>query len=75
MAENKLNTAKEVEMLQKEVVETLVEETNDDLTNDQRLDCIYDDKPLGFEEDPLESTTKMKVQDPLEEVDLGDASV
>jgi len=75
VAENKLNTAKEAEILQKEVVETLIEDTNDDLTDDQRLDCIYDDEPLGFEEDPLGSTTKIKAQDPLEEVDLGDAYV
>jgi hypothetical protein len=39
------------------------------------LDCIYDDEPLGFEEDPMGSTIKMKAQDPLEEVDLGDGSV
>jgi len=30
---------------------------------------------LGFEEDPLGSTTKMRAQDPLEGVDLGDGSV
>jgi len=58
VAENKLNTAKEAEILQEEVVETLVEDTNDDLIDVQRLDCIYDDEPLGFEEDPLGSTTK-----------------
>ena len=75
VAENKLNTAQEAEILQKEVVETLIEDTNDDLTDDQRLNCIYDDEPLGFEEDSFGSTTKMKAQDPLEEVDLGDASV
>ena len=75
VAENKLNTAQEAEILQKEVVETLVEDTNDDLTDNQRLDYIYDDEPLGFEEDPLGSNTKMQAQDPLEEVDLGDASV
>jgi len=60
MAENKLNTAKEAKILQKEVVETLIEDNNDDLTDDQRLDCIYDGEPLGFEEDPLGSTSKMK---------------
>jgi len=74
VSENKLNTAKEAEILQKEVVESLVEDTNDDLIDDQRLDCIYDEEPLGFEEDPLGSTTKMKAQDLLEEVNLGDGS-
>ncbi|XP_057451900.1 uncharacterized protein LOC130743686 [Lotus japonicus] len=40
---------------------------------DSRLDCIYDDGPLGFEK-PLVDATKMEAQDPLEEVDLGDGS-
>lgn len=75
VAENKWNTAKKAEILQKEVDETLVEDTNDDLVDDQMLDYIYDDEPLGFEEDPLGSTTKMRAQDPLEEVNLGDGSV
>jgi len=30
---------------------------------------------LGFEKDPKGSTEKMKDQDPLEEVDLGDGSI
>jgi len=37
-----------------------MEDTNDDLVDDQKLDCIYDDEPLGFEEDPLGSATKMR---------------
>jgi len=57
-----------------EVTKTVVEDTSD-LVGDQKLDCIYDDEPLGFEEDPLGSTTKMRAQDPLEEVDSGDGSV
>jgi len=52
-----------------------IEERDDDFVEDQKLDCIYDDEPLGFEEDPMGSTTKMKAQDPLEEVDIGDGSV
>lgn len=36
----------------------------------QRLDCIYDDEPLGFEKDLVALGTKMQPQDPLEEVDL-----
>ena len=66
MAENKINTAKEAEVQQKEVIETLVEDTIDDLVDDQKLDCIYHDEPLGFEENPLGSTTKMRAQNPLE---------
>jgi uncharacterized protein (DUF2461 family) len=72
VAETQLHTAKEAELLQKEVIETTVEDATDDLINDQKLDCIYDDEPLGFEEDPMGSTIKMKARDPLEEVDLGD---
>jgi hypothetical protein len=75
VAENKFNTAKEAEVLQKEVIETMVEDTTDDLIKDQKLDCIYDDGPLGFEEDLMCSTTKMRAQDPLEEVDLGDCAI
>jgi len=63
------------EVLQKEVIETLAEDTIDDLVDDLKLDCIYDDEPLGFEEGPMGSTTKMRAHDPLEEVDLGDGTV
>ena len=41
----------------------------------ERLDCIYDDKPLGFEKDPMGPMQKIQAQDPLEEVDLGDGSI
>lgn len=37
-----------------------------------RLNCIYDDEPLGFEKDPITLTKRMQAQDPLEEIDLGD---
>jgi len=75
VAENRFNAAKEAEVLQKEVIGTLAEDIIDDLVDDQKLDCIYDDEPLGFEEDPMGSTTKMRAQDSLEEVDLGDGTV
>lgn len=42
----------------------------DTTSKSHRLDCIYDDKPLGFEKDPLTSTKRTKAQDPLEEIDL-----
>src|ERR1044072_4766820 len=45
------------------------------ISTSQRLDCIYDDEPLGFERDPHISTKRMQAQDPLEEVDLGDGEV
>ncbi|XP_045798024.1 uncharacterized protein LOC123892265 [Trifolium pratense] len=41
----------------------------------QRLDCIYDDEPLGFEKDPHSSIQRMQAQDPLQEVDIGDGSI
>jgi len=75
VAENRFNAAKEAEVLEKEVIETLAEDIIDDLVDDQKLDFIYDDEPLGFEEDHMGSTTKMRAQDPLEEVDLGDDTV
>lgn len=36
-----------------------------DEEQDQRLDAIYDDEPLGFEKDPLATNIKMMAQDPL----------
>lgn len=44
-------------------------------TLDQRLNCIYDDEPLGFKKDPVVSTEKILGWDPLVEVDLGDGSI
>ncbi|CAJ2651311.1 unnamed protein product [Trifolium pratense] len=41
----------------------------------QKLDCIYDEEPLGFEKDPSNSSQKMQAQDPLEEIDIGDGSI
>lgn len=38
----------------------------------RRLDCIYDNEPLGFEKNPLNELQKIQTQDPLEEIDLGD---
>ncbi|KAK2415581.1 hypothetical protein QL285_038050 [Trifolium repens] len=43
--------------------------------NNQRLDCIYDEEPLGFEKDPISSNQKMQAQDPLQEIDIGNGSV
>jgi len=65
MAESNLKTAKEAEVMHKEVDETLAENANDDPVDDQKLDCMYDDEPLGYEKDPLGSTTKMRAHDPL----------
>src|ERR1044072_7918636 len=45
------------------------------IPTNQRLDCIYDYEPLGFERDPSISTKRLQAQDPLEEVDLGDGEI
>lgn len=36
--------------------------------------CAYDNEPLGFEKDPLETNKKMQAQDPLEEAYLGEGA-
>lgn len=41
----------------------------------QRLDVIYDEEPLGFKSYPLAPNIKILVQDPLEEIDLGEGTV
>ncbi|KAK2395777.1 hypothetical protein QL285_057482 [Trifolium repens] len=75
MAETKLNTALEADVQQNMVVEAKVEKDGNPAPQIQRLDCIYDDEPLGFERDPLNETPKMQAQDPLEEIDIGDGSL
>ncbi|XP_072074112.1 uncharacterized protein [Arachis hypogaea] len=37
-------------------------------------DCIYDDGPLGFEKNNTDTVKKVEVQDPLEEVDIGNGN-
>ncbi|CAJ2653510.1 unnamed protein product [Trifolium pratense] len=83
-AENRIKMALEAINVQ----ENMAVEANDDLRDElaleasevndgkkQRLDCIYDDEPLGFEKDPHSSIQRMQAQDPLQEVDIGDGSV
>ena len=75
MAETKLNTALEADVHQNMATEAKVESDGISMPQAQRLDCIYDEEPLGFERDPLNETPKMQAQDPLEEIDIGDGSV
>ncbi|WJX40324.1 hypothetical protein P8452_27811 [Trifolium repens] len=75
MAETKLNTALEADVQQDMAVEAKVEKDGGPEPQIQRLDCIYDDEPLGFERDPLNETPKMQAQDPLEEIDIGNGSL
>lgn len=41
----------------------------------RRLDCIYNNEPLEFEKDPLETNKKMQAKYPLEEISLGKEAV
>ena len=75
MAENRLNTAFEAESQQNMAVEAKIEDHENKETKDRRLDCIYDDEPLGFEKNPISEVPKMQAQDPLEEIDIGDGSI
>ncbi|KHN11426.1 hypothetical protein glysoja_015321, partial [Glycine soja] len=75
MAENRLNTAFEAEFQQNMADEAKIEDHENKETKDRRLDCIYDDEPLGFEKNPISEVPKMQAQDPLEEVDIGDGSI
>ena len=80
LAENKRITALEAESVdhQNMVVEAVNDQSKHGLRGQEtalesrRLDCIYDEEPLGFEKDPSISLQKMQAQDPLEEIDLGD---
>ncbi|WJX45837.1 hypothetical protein P8452_32687 [Trifolium repens] len=70
MAETKLNTALEAEVHQNMATKAKVESNGTSVPQTQRLDCIYDEEPLGFERDPLNETPKMQAQDPLEKLTL-----
>ncbi|KAK2422894.1 hypothetical protein QL285_033388 [Trifolium repens] len=74
-AETKLNTALEADVHQSMATEAKVESDGISMPQAQRLDCIYDEEPLGFEKDPLNETPKMQAQDLLEEIDIGNDSV
>ncbi|KAK2384027.1 hypothetical protein QL285_071423 [Trifolium repens] len=73
MTENRINMALEANSLS----ENMAVAANDikfgkHKPEVQKLDCIYDDEPLGFEKDPISQSHKMQAQDPLQEIDLGD---
>src|SRR5580765_2353540 len=89
MAENRINAALEAGLYHKMALEAIhvkKDESNrntsehpsmkeEGIPTNQRLDCIYDDEPLGFERDPSISTKRLQAQDALEEVDLGDGEI
>lgn len=85
MAKYRIKEDLEVVSQTKVVVEAITIETNDTIkvghngqttaSESQRLDCIYDNEPLGFEKDPLTSTRRIYAHDPLEEIDIGNGII
>ncbi|MCH81895.1 hypothetical protein A2U01_0002689 [Trifolium medium] len=69
------NMALEATCSNEMAVEANVSNNGKNLSELPKLDCIYDDEPLGFEKDPSSSSQKMQAQDPLEEIDIGDGSI
>jgi hypothetical protein len=83
-AANRINMAIEAIELQEDMAGEANSNSNNELASQanvsntgdmQRLDCIYDDEPLGFEKDPVSSNQRMQAQDPLQEIDIGDGLV
>lgn len=78
LVENKRKSTLEAEKLQSLAIEAKVKECEDGQQGQTtaleslRLDCIFDNQPLGFEKDPLNELQRMQAQDPLEEIDIGD---
>ncbi|WJX84314.1 hypothetical protein P8452_66903 [Trifolium repens] len=83
-AANRINMAIEAIELQEDMAGEANSNSNNELASQanvsntgdmQRLDCIYDDEPLGFEKDPVSSNHRMQAQDPLQEIDIRDGLV
>lgn len=82
---NKIRVTLEVESQQKVAFKATTLETirtikygknrQETTSESRRLDCIYDDTPLGFEKDPLTSTKRIHAQEPLKEVNLGNGTI
>ncbi|WJX50210.1 hypothetical protein P8452_36545 [Trifolium repens] len=73
MAENRINMALEANSLSENVAVAANDiKFGKHKPEVQKLDCIYDDEPLGFEKDPISQSHKMQAHDPLQEIDLGD---
>jgi len=75
IAELKEKASIEAEIEQEEYIKNVNDNFQYSSMENQRLDFIYDDEPLGFKKYPMEPAKKMQAQDPLEEVDLGDGTV
>jgi len=75
VAETKEKAALEAEIEQEEYIKSINDNFQYSSMESQRLHCIYDDQPLGFEKDPMVPAKKMRAKHPLELVDLGDGTV
>jgi hypothetical protein len=73
--EAKLQQKMVVGTIKKDAFETFTKEPKEMMVKGQKLDCIFDDEPVGFEEEPPLANKKIQAQEPLEEIDLGDGSV
>lgn len=58
-----------------EIGHSIVVEEHEYKSKNHRLECIYDDEPLGIEKNPLASAKRIQAQDPWEEIDLGDGTI
>jgi hypothetical protein len=74
VAEIKEKAASEAEIEHEEYIKNVNDNLKYSSMENQRLDYIYDDEPLGFEKDPMGPSKRMQAQDPLQEVDLGDGT-
>ncbi|XP_058741269.1 uncharacterized protein LOC131613635 [Vicia villosa] len=80
LAETKLKATLEADLDENMALEAML--TNEGTQSNKKLDSeferfdgIYDDEPFGFEKDPDEPHRRIKAQDPLEEIDLGENSL
>jgi len=74
VAENNEKESLEAEIEQERSIKDVDDDFRFSSIESLRLDCSYDNEPLGFKKDPMGSFEKMKAHDPLEEVDIGDGS-
>jgi len=60
VAEVKEKAPLEAEIEQEEYIRKVNDDFQYSSMENQRLDCIYDDEPLGFEKDPMGPSKKMQ---------------
>jgi len=60
VAETKEKSALEAKIEQEEYIKSINDNFQYSSMKSQRLDCIYDDEPLGFEKDPMGPAKKIR---------------